>query len=352
MQTVTLKSKRFGKAVRHGCMVMMLMCGMSWAGLALAAGSVSCSTTGTPNLSLGTVDALSPPPTAVTASFTYTCNVNGFTKNTYGQICFNIGTGSASSNYNPRQLQLTGATTNKLNFDIYQIASGTLWGYGGTPASGSPVVVVFQVGNNGKATIASTDKPIPALNSAVMPGQNTALAGTYSSTFSAANAMITWSNLPNGTANPSLCGTSSVGSFAFTASATVVSNCKTTTSDLNFGSVSSMAAGPITGTSTLNVQCTNGTPYQIGLSNGLNSTGGTNRFMKSASTADLVRYDLYQNAARSIRWGNNNAAGGDTLNNQTGSGVYTPITIYGQAFPTATVTAGNYSDTVTVTLYY
>ncbi len=84
MQTVTLKAKRFGKAVRYGCVVMMLICGMSWAGLALAAGNVSCSTTGTPTLVLGNVDALSAPPSAVTGSFTYTCTITHFTRKAYG----------------------------------------------------------------------------------------------------------------------------------------------------------------------------------------------------------------------------------------------------------------------------
>ncbi|MEO6984444.1 MAG: spore coat U domain-containing protein [Paralcaligenes sp.] len=352
MQTVVLPVKCLGKAACYGCSMVIFMWGLFWGGLAHAAPGMTCTVTGTPSLNLGSVNVLGPPPAAVSAGFTYSCNVSGFAKKGYGQICFSVGTGSASSNYNPRQLQLTGDTTKKLNFDIYQDTAGTLWGYRLTSASGDPVVVGFQAANNGKVTVTSTNTPIPALVSAAISGQNTASAGAYTSSFSAANAVLTWSTLPSSTLNPASCGTSSVGSFAFSVSASVPNMCNVTTSDLNFGAVSSMAAGPITGSSTLNVQCTNGTLYQVGLSNGINGTGGTNRSMKNTSTATLVSYDLYQDAARSVRWGNNSAAGGDTLNGQSGTGIFTPVTVYGRAFPTAAVTAGNYADTVTVTLYY
>lgn len=354
MQTIIEQAKRLGKMACHVCVGLTVICGVLWGGVAQAQ-TVTCTIGTVPGLNIGAVDVLQGTPARVSSSFSYSCAVANFTKNGYGQLCFNIGDGSAStgSSYNPRLLQLSTDTTKKLNFDIYQDnSSSLLWGTQYAAANGNPFVVGFQAGNNNKTTASGS----LTMYSTVLPLQATASVGTYSSSFTGTSTSITWTTAPSSALNPSLCsGATTVtgtSTFGFTASATVDNHCYVTTNDLNFGSVSSLAAGPITGTSTLNVQCSNGTPYQVGLSNGVNSTGDTNRSMKNTSTAVLVRYDLYQDAARSVRWGNNSAAGGDTLNNQTGTGAYTPITIYGQAYPDASTTAGNYADTVTVTLYY
>jgi spore coat protein U-like protein len=100
------------------------------------------------------------------------------------------------------------------------------------------------------------------------------------------------------------------------------------------------------------MQCTNSTAYQIGLNNGNNSSGN-NRYMKKTSGNDLVRYELYTDAGRTVRWGNTKDV--DTLRNQpstTGTGLSIPFTVYAQAYPTTSATAGDYADTVTVTVYF
>lgn len=361
MQTVTRQTgwthwaRHLGKMTHYGCMSLILACSVLW-GSATQAQTVSCTTSGTPNLVIGSVNVLAGTPAQTSASFSYTCSANAFPKDSYVIVCFNINDGSAGSgnSYNPRRLAGVAPlpSASRLNFDIYQNSSLTLWGTQSNAASGNPAFAGPFGPFKGKLAF-----PMGSLTlvSTVIPLQNTALAGNYSSDFTGATS-ITWLSVPGGNVGSPPCAgataVSGTNSFGFNVTATVSNQCYVTTSDLNFGPVSSLAAGPITGQSTVNVQCTNGTPYTVGLSNGLNSTGGTNRSMKNTATATLVRYELYQDAGRSVRWGNNNEMGGDTLNNQTGTGSYTPITIYGQAYPDASTTAGNYADTVTVTLYY
>jgi spore coat protein U-like protein len=55
-------------------------------------------------------------------------------------------------------------------------------------------------------------------------------------------------------------------------------------------------------TSTIDVTCTNTTPYNIGLE-GLNGGSVTTHQMKSAGPA-LINYSLFSDADRTVNWGN------------------------------------------------
>lgn len=113
--------------------------------------------------------------------------------------------------------------------------------------------------------------------------------------------------------------------------------------DVNFGSILSSATDA-DAVGTLNVNCTQGTDYRIGLDDGQNASGGSRRMVKGS---DSVAYDLYLDAARSNRWGggtSDSAAG-------TGSGSSQAISVYGR-IATANSPAGNYSDVVVATVTY
>lgn len=347
--------RRLSKMVRYASITLIVLAGVWRVGVAQAA-TMNCTITPAPNLNIGSVNVLQDTPATVSSTFNYTCTGNKLSNKSYFMLCFSIDSGSGGASYNPRLLQLKSDTTKTLQFGIYRDPQKTIWGPKNNPVGGNPVALGPFYASNQTSNVYTGAL---TLYSTVLPGQNMALKGDYSSDFTAGHTTITWDDAISATPNPvtpSMCSgtrvTNGDSTFGFTVIATVANQCYATTSDLNFGSVSSVAAGPITGTSTINVQCTNGTPYQVGLDNGSNSTGGTNRSMKDPATARLVRYDLYQDAGRTARWGNNNLAGGDTLNNQTGSGIYKPITVYGQAYPDSLVTVGNYADTVSVVLYF
>ncbi|QFZ83597.1 spore coat protein [Variovorax paradoxus] len=136
----------------------------------------------------------------------------------------------------------------------------------------------------------------------------------------------------------------------FQVTATVLKAClMTTPATLAFGSYDPSAAS-LNGTTSLNVTCTFGTPYSIGLSAG----GGTvaNRLMTSGSSAagnNTLGYGLFKDSGHLTNWDDSIAGTG-----YTGSGLPQTQTIYGQ-IPTgqyAAAPATDYTDTITVSLTY
>lgn len=122
--------------------------------------------------------------------------------------------------------------------------------------------------------------------------------------------------------------------------------------DLDFGShVRSTIATPIDNQGTLQLNCSRGTPYQIALDPGLNSSSATaaadNRRMISADN-NFVPYGLYRDAARTQFWGR--VVGTNTFAG-TGTAAQQSIPVYGRV-PATDVPAGVYVDTITATVTY
>ncbi len=134
----------------------------------------------------------------------------------------------------------------------------------------------------------------------------------------------------------------------FTVQVTIGTTCTiNSASALSFGSQGVLAAN-VDQTSTLSVQCSNLTPYNIGLDAGT-GTGATvtNRLMTSG--ANSVTYTLYSDSGRTTVWGN--TVGTNTVAT-TGTGAAQTYTVYGRVPPQTTPPPGAYTDTVTVTVTY
>jgi spore coat protein U-like protein len=145
---------------------------------------------------------------------------------------------------------------------------------------------------------------------------------------------------------PSAKASTSAGTFGSTI--TLQSNCQVVSSNtLNFGTQGILAANTDASAS-FAVQCTNTTPYNVGLDAGT-TAGGTivTRLLTSGSAT--VSYKIYSNAARTTNWGN--TVGTDTLSG-TGSGSSQSLTVYGQVPVQATPAPATYNDTVTLTITY
>jgi spore coat protein U-like protein len=123
----------------------------------------------------------------------------------------------------------------------------------------------------------------------------------------------------------------------------------TNPTDLNFGTHTIISAA-VDQTSTFDVQCTNTTPFDIGLDQGFNYSAG--RRMDSAAGAgvgaNFVTYALYSDAARTTLWGDTIAT--DTVAD-TGDGTVNSYTVYGRVPVQAPVPA-SYFDTVTIEVTY
>ena len=125
------------------------------------------------------------------------------------------------------------------------------------------------------------------------------------------------------------------------------------TATLNFGTLGVLGGSGGTAnndqTTTVAVQCTNTTPYNIGLDAGTGSGGTTATRVLTGPSNATVNYKLYQDSGHSVNWGN--TVGTDT-SSQTGNGASQSWTIYGRIPPQTTPAPGAYSDTVTVTVTY
>ncbi len=147
---------------------------------------------------------------------------------------------------------------------------------------------------------------------------------------------------------------SASGSFAttttstFTVQITLAATCViNSTSTLDFGSQGVLTAN-VDQTSTIQVQCTNTTPYNVGLDAGT-GTGATVAVRKLTSGGATVNYTIYSDSGRTTVWGNTVAT--DTVA-ATGNGAAQSYTVYGRVPAQTTPAPGTYTDTVTVTVTY
>lgn len=138
--------------------------------------------------------------------------------------------------------------------------------------------------------------------------------------------------------------TAATDSNNFDAVITLTNSCDVSTasiSDLDFGS-KTIADTNIDTSTDITVKCTTNATYDVGLS----GTIGSRTMSKGAFT---IPYEMYSDTSRTTAWG---ASSGTTVAG-TGTGLDQTLTVYGRvASIPASAEAGNYSDTVTVTVTY
>ena len=145
----------------------------------------------------------------------------------------------------------------------------------------------------------------------------------------------------------------------FTVSASVITNCTISATNLTFGNYDPVVANNTTGgdkyaNSTVTVACTKGAAnVWIGLDAGANSASavGTTRAM-SAGGGNFLSYELYTadpNPAPGASWGNTQLTGKSYV---PASKNATNITVFGRIPKGQDAAAGAYSDTITATINY
>lgn len=133
----------------------------------------------------------------------------------------------------------------------------------------------------------------------------------------------------------------------FQVNAMVTGTCSVSATNLTFGNYDPLAAQPLDGASTVSVQCTLTTGYGVGLSAGTGS-GATVTTRKMTHSSDTLDYSLYQDAARSLVWGE---TGGEVVSG-TGTGLAQNLSVYGRIPAGQNVNPGGYSDVITVTVTF
>ena len=136
----------------------------------------------------------------------------------------------------------------------------------------------------------------------------------------------------------------------FTVQAVINSACSVSATALNFGAYNPASATALTGTSTVSVYCTGGTPYTTALNVG--SGGGTFATRTLSGGGQTLDFNLYRDASYSQIWGDGTASTFTVAG--TGSGLLTAntITVYGQLPVSQDKPVGTYSSTITVTVNY
>ncbi|HCQ9970516.1 spore coat U domain-containing protein [Acinetobacter baumannii] len=116
----------------------------------------------------------------------------------------------------------------------------------------------------------------------------------------------------------------------------VLSTCSINATEIDFGQVNSgSVASDKTGT--LNVTCTNQTPYRVGLS-------GSGKMQNEKDPSSSIAYELFQDV--NTRWDD------EYKYSNSGSGNVEAIPVIAKVVGSTNVRAGNYKDTVTATVTY
>ncbi|MGH8266859.1 MAG: Csu type fimbrial protein, partial [Steroidobacteraceae bacterium] len=114
----------------------------------------------------------------------------------------------------------------------------------------------------------------------------------------------------------------------FLVSATVIKSCIVTATPLSFGSYDQIAATANTSTSTVSIQCTNGTTATIALNGGVNGTLAQRKMRDSVST-NLLNYQLYTDAAWTMVWGDGGGVTHTQSYTSSSNATVQPFTVYG-----------------------
>ncbi len=136
-----------------------------------------------------------------------------------------------------------------------------------------------------------------------------------------------------------------VATTTFNVTATVQATCLVNATSLAFGTYS---GAQLDGASTVNVTCTNTTPYTVGLDAGTFAGATVTTRRMTGPAAAPLSYSLYSDAGRTTNWGNTTGswvAG-------TGNGSAQGISVYGRISAAQYATPGAYTDTITVTVTY
>ncbi len=156
-------------------------------------------------------------------------------------------------------------------------------------------------------------------------------------------------------AAPAASGATATGNF--TVNLTVNSTCTVTTTTASNVTFTPVVANttPGIGSGQFSVNCSNTTPFNIGLAPSNNSTTGAG--VMAGPGGATIAYQLYQDSGATTVWGNT-ATSSSTGNGRSGIGAGMATaqalseTVYAAVTGSTNVAPGAYSDTVTINVNY
>ena len=134
----------------------------------------------------------------------------------------------------------------------------------------------------------------------------------------------------------------------FKVTADVTASCTIAAADLDFAAYDP-AGSAVSGQSSITVNCTNGTTWNVGLNQGVFSGATTSTRKMTGPGSFALAYGLFTDSTHTTNWGN--IVGTDTKSG-TGAGVDQVLNVYGLIPGTQNVGAGHYEDTITATVTF
>lgn len=286
------------------------------------------------NVDFGAADLL--PGTVVDTTGTITGTCSGLAVGVYTQVCLALGAGTGGASGASRLMTGPGGAT--LSYSLYADAGRTApWGPRGYTSLGA---VYGQGSSTGSV---STTAP---LYGRIAVSQSTKPTGDYSSVFTGADVDLFTLSSSSTDCNAGPVAATPRATTTFSVKAAPAPHCSLTTTDVVFGSQGVLTQN-VDANGGVTVRCTSALPYNVGLSNGVTGTSPTARKMTNGS--GVITYGLYRNTPGGLEWGS--TIGTNTVSG-TGTGLDRAYVVYGRVGPQTTPVAGNYTDTVNVTVTY
>ncbi|WP_178088092.1 MULTISPECIES: Csu type fimbrial protein [unclassified Pseudomonas] len=267
------------------CGVGLLFCGQAMA---------ACSVASTVPASFGSISSMTLRTAAQTSSTT-----NSGLSCTSALISLLVSTDHFYATITSSQSGMVGPTGDVISYTIYgnnstsyPITRGSQFDFGGAGGIAQSIGLIAGPGA----------KTVPLYLSSIT-GSNVA-AGVYTETLS-----IAWQwNYCSGIGLGGICLGRDTGSgtASLTVSMTVTNDCQITAPNISFGSAPVVSGFTAVTGQTINIACTKGSAYTVGLSDGQNpvSVGGRRRMV---SGGNYLAYDIFQSAG-TTRWGSVGAA--------------------------------------------
>jgi spore coat protein U-like protein len=126
-------------------------------------------------------------------------------------------------------------------------------------------------------------------------------------------------------------------------------SCTVSTTSVSFGSYNVFGTSPTDSTGSVTLNCNGGAKNVLVEIDRGNGPAVSNRAMNRA--VELLYYNLYQNAARTIVWGDGAGAPAYSVGDPPNKTDVT-LTIHARIPAGQDVSAGSYNDSVTVTVQY
>lgn len=121
-------------------------------------------------------------------------------------------------------------------------------------------------------------------------------------------------------------------------------DCTVSAQSVLFGNYDVFSSQPLDGAGNIGVNCSPGASYTLSLSTG----GGSYSQRELAGSTQILYYNLYTSASRSVVWGDGIGGTGTV----SGSGESANHTVYGRIPAGQNLPVGSYSDTIIVTVTF